>query len=192
MFILKFYLFFVIKEIDRDSNLCMIGLIVISISFVNLETFGDLGWLSDVWIWKVFVVHISILGKNGTGTLEHAKASVKRLRKFKSEYKTSISFIIQYIINFSFYSSEQRIDCFVINLSPIRSHIEYIGRHLWETLAFSLRSSILDDISLLHDFTTSSLNVLQHIPNDEAGILSASLEYEKITSNFSDKQIALF
>lgn len=67
-----------------------------------------------------------------------------------------------------------------MNVAPVRSHIEYIARSFWETLSISLRSSILEDNSTLHEYITTALNVLQHIPNDETGIISASFKYEKI------------
>lgn len=84
------------------------------------------------------------------------------------------------------YSSEEVIDCFVINLAPIRSQIEYICRNFWDTLAISLRSSILEDISVLHEYIASSLNVLQHIPSDEQGIVQASVKYEKIVNKLPE------
>lgn len=44
----------------------------------------------------------------------------------------------------------------------------------------SLRSSILEDNSKLHEYITTSLNVLQHIPSDDNGMISASFKYERI------------
>lgn len=80
-------------------------------------------------------------------------------------------------------NSEERIDCFVVNVAPVRSHIEYIARSFWETLSITLRSSILEDNSTLHEYITTALNVLQHIPSDETGIISASFKYEKIVED---------
>lgn len=79
-----------------------------------------------------------------------------------------------------FHRSEERIDCFVVNVSPIRSHIEFIARNFWETLSTTLRSSILEDSSILHEYITTALSVLQHIPSDDVGIIGASFKYEKI------------
>lgn len=98
--------------------------------------------------------------------------------------------------------SEERIDCFVVNVAPVRSHIEFIARSFWETLSVSLRSSILEDNSVLHEYITTALNVLQHIPSDDdTGIISASFKYEKIVQdlprmtellkNVQDKNICL-
>lgn len=88
-------------------------------------------------------------------------------------------------LNFLFFisSSEERIDCFVVNVAPVRSHIEYIARSFWETLSISLRSSILEDNSTLHEYITTALNTLQHIPSEETGIISASFKYEKIVED---------
>ena len=71
----------------------------------------------------------------------------------------------------------------MVNVAPVRSHIEYIARSFWETLSISLRSSILEENSTLHEYITTSLNVLQHIPSDENGIISASFKYEKIVED---------
>lgn len=71
----------------------------------------------------------------------------------------------------------------MVNVAPVRSHIEYIARSFWETLSISLRSSILEDNSMLHEYITQALNVLQHIPNDETGIISASFKYERIVED---------
>jgi dynein heavy chain 2, cytosolic len=79
--------------------------------------------------------------------------------------------------------SEEKIDCFVVNVAPVRSHIEFIARSFWETLSVSLRSSILEDNSTLHEYISSSLNLLQHIPSDDTGIISASFKYEKIVQD---------
>lgn len=36
---------------------------------------------------------------------------------------------------------------------------------------------------MLHEYITQALNVLQHIPNDETGIISASFKYERIVED---------
>lgn len=78
--------------------------------------------------------------------------------------------------------TEEKLDCFVINLSPLRSDIEFISRRYWESLTYSLRASILEDIDVLQEYLTNALQVLQHIPFDEEGIIDASAKYERITS----------
>lgn len=50
----------------------------------------------------------------------------------------------------------------------------------WESLSINLRSTILEENSILHEYITTALNVLQHIPNDDVGIIGASFKYEKI------------
>lgn len=78
------------------------------------------------------------------------------------------------------FSSESRLDCFVINLSPLRTDIEFISRKYWETLSNSLRISILKDVSVMQDFLQTSLQVLQNLPLDELGIAEAGAKYERI------------
>lgn len=55
-----------------------------------------------------------------------------------------------------------------------------------------MRSSILEDNSSLHEYITTSLNVLQHIPNDENGIISASFKYEKIVEDLPRVRMKMF
>lgn len=68
-------------------------------------------------------------------------------------------------------SNECRIDCFVINTSPIRSDIEFIGRKYWETLAYSLRASIVRDISVLQDFLNNSSQLMESMPSMEENVI---------------------
>lgn len=75
------------------------------------------------------------------------------------------------------------IDCFVINLSPLRSDIESISRRFWEALSLSLKTSTLNEISELQLYLSTSLKILEHIPEDENGIIEASVQYEKITTD---------
>jgi dynein heavy chain 2, cytosolic len=80
-------------------------------------------------------------------------------------------------------STETRVDCFIVNLSPLRSDIEFISRRYWEALSMTLRASILADINYLQDYLTSALQVLRHIPQDESKIIEASAKYEKIVQD---------
>lgn len=79
-------------------------------------------------------------------------------------------------------NTEENIDCFIINLSPLRADIEFISRRYWETLSNSLRQSILDNISILQEFLQNALATLQNVPVDDVGISDAGAQYEKITS----------
>lgn len=81
------------------------------------------------------------------------------------------------------HSSEDRLDCFVIDLLPLRSDIEFISRKYWETLANTLRTSILNDISVLQDFLHNSLQVLQNVVLDETGLAEAGCKYERIMTD---------
>lgn len=49
----------------------------------------------------------------------------------------------------------------------------------------------MEDNSTLHEYITTALNVLQHIPNDENGIISASFKYEKIVEDLPRVRIPL-
>lgn len=79
-------------------------------------------------------------------------------------------------------NSEERLHCFVINLSPLRSDLEFISRRYWEALTFSLRTSIFENISTLQEFIQSALQVLQNVPLDDKGIADAGAKYEKIVN----------
>lgn len=65
----------------------------------------------------------------------------------------------------------------------MRSDIEFISRKYWETLANTLRASILKDISVLQDFLQNSLQVLQNVVLDETGIAEAGAKYERIMTD---------
>ncbi|XP_030382925.1 cytoplasmic dynein 2 heavy chain 1 [Scaptodrosophila lebanonensis] len=78
--------------------------------------------------------------------------------------------------------SEESIDCIVIDVLPLRSDIELIGRRYWEALASSLRSSILSDVGVVQEFLQSALQFLQNIPMDEGSITESGMKYEKIMS----------
>ncbi|XP_055594856.1 cytoplasmic dynein 2 heavy chain 1 [Uranotaenia lowii] len=78
--------------------------------------------------------------------------------------------------------SEKEIDCLIVNFAPLCSDIEALTRRYWEALANSLRTSILDNISVLQEYLSYSFQVLQNIPQDELGIAESSAKYEKIVS----------
>lgn len=78
--------------------------------------------------------------------------------------------------------AEESIDCIVINVLPLRSDIEYISRRYWESLANSLRTAILTDVSLIQEFLQSALQFLQNVPMDEGSISQSGMKYEKIMS----------
>lgn len=87
-------------------------------------------------------------------------------------------------------SSESRIDCFVINTSPIRSDIEFISRRYWESLTYSLRASILKDITELQDFLNTSSKVLQTAPMmDEMDLDDAGGQYERIINELPNVRV---
>lgn len=72
----------------------------------------------------------------------------------------------------------------MINTSPIRSDIEFISRKYWETLTYSLRSSILKDITELQDFLNTSSKVMQTAPvMDDLDVDEAGGQYERIIND---------
>ncbi|XP_001847712.2 cytoplasmic dynein 2 heavy chain 1 [Culex quinquefasciatus] len=76
--------------------------------------------------------------------------------------------------------SEKEIDCLIVNYAPLCSDVDAISRRYWEALSNSLRTSILDSISVLQEYLAYSFQVLQNIPQDEWGISESSAKYEKI------------
>lgn len=82
------------------------------------------------------------------------------------------------------FRTESRIDCFVINTSPLRSDIEFISRKYWETLTYSLRSSILKDMTQMQDFLNTSTQALQSAAvMEEQYIDDASTKCEQIITD---------
>lgn len=81
------------------------------------------------------------------------------------------------------FRTESRIDCFVINTSPLRSDIEFISRKYWETLTYSLRTSILKDMTTLQDFLNTSTQVLQSVTvMEEQYIEESAVKCEQIVN----------
>lgn len=83
-------------------------------------------------------------------------------------------------------ATEHRVDCFVISVGQLRSEIEYISRKYWDTLAKSLKVSILKEIDELQIFVHTSLQVLQNVPLDDVGIADAGAKYERIMSGLPE------
>lgn len=74
----------------------------------------------------------------------------------------------------------------MINTSPLRSDIEFISRKYWETLTFSLRSSILKDMTQLQDFLNTSTQALQSATiMEEQYIDDAATKCEQIVADLS-------
>lgn len=85
-----------------------------------------------------------------------------------------------------YFRTESRIDCFLINTSPLRSDIEFISRKYWETLTYSLRSSILKDMTKLQDFLNTSTQALQSVTvMEEQYIDDAATKCEQIIIDLS-------
>lgn len=85
-----------------------------------------------------------------------------------------------FFFQFYFSSSEETIDCFIINILPLRSDIEFISRRYWEALANSLRTSILNDVTTIQEFLQSTFQFLQNVPMDESEITESSVKYGKV------------
>ncbi|CAD7084661.1 unnamed protein product [Hermetia illucens] len=79
-------------------------------------------------------------------------------------------------------NTEETIDCFVVNILPLRTDIEAISRRYWEALSTSLKTSILNDVSIIQEYLHSSLQFLQNVPMDEAGIAESGAKYERIVA----------
>lgn len=69
----------------------------------------------------------------------------------------------------------------MINTSPLRSDIEFISRKYWEVLTYSLRTSILKDVTELQDFLNTSSQVLQAPPlMEDVDLDEAGGQYERL------------
>lgn len=70
----------------------------------------------------------------------------------------------------------------MVNILPLRTDIEAISRRYWEALSTSLKTSILNDVSIIQEYLHSSLQFLQNVPMDEAGIAESGAKYERIVT----------
>lgn len=77
-------------------------------------------------------------------------------------------------------TTPERIECFVVDVQPLKMDIELITRRFWEALANSLRASIVDHLSALDEFVRSALNTLQMVGTSTFGIAESSAQYERI------------
>ncbi|XP_053958646.1 cytoplasmic dynein 2 heavy chain 1 [Anastrepha ludens] len=77
-------------------------------------------------------------------------------------------------------NSEESIECIIINTSPLRSEIELISRRYWESLTNSLRTAIVNDVTVIQEFLQSSLQFLNNVPMDETSITESGMKYEKM------------
>lgn len=134
--------------------------------FLRLNEFRNL-WLP--WV-GIGCINLENLCKIHLTSWEHWDKNFKSCKNFSQKIAK-----IQ--------KSEEKIDCFVVNVGPIRSQIEFLARNYWEILSFTLRSSILEDGSFLHEYISTSLQILQHIPTEEAELISASFKYDKILND---------
>lgn len=80
-------------------------------------------------------------------------------------------------------STEESIDCIVIDILPLRSDLEAISRRYWEALASSLKQSILNNIADLDEFLRDSVKFLENVQlSNEESITESSVRYEQITN----------
>lgn len=78
-------------------------------------------------------------------------------------------------------TTPERIECFVIDMQPLKMDVEFISRRFWEALANSLRASIVDHLSTLDEFVRAALNTLQTVSTTSGvGIAESSAKYEQI------------
>ncbi|XP_046395709.1 cytoplasmic dynein 2 heavy chain 1 [Ischnura elegans] len=58
--------------------------------------------------------------------------------------------------------NEERIECFCVNVLPVRADIEVHNRRFWDLLASSLQAAILHDAARVEQFANGAIEVLQH------------------------------
>ncbi|XP_061401208.1 cytoplasmic dynein 2 heavy chain 1, partial [Musca vetustissima] len=133
------------------------------------ELFEKLGKFKKIWLpWVALgCVDIEELCGIHCQTAEDWERNFKKCKSFSQKIAK-----IQ--------SNEESIDCIVIDILPLRSDIEQISRRYWEALSNSLRTSILNDITVIQDFLQNAIQFLENIPMDESSITESGMKYEKI------------
>ncbi|XP_071452948.1 cytoplasmic dynein 2 heavy chain 1 [Hetaerina americana] len=58
--------------------------------------------------------------------------------------------------------NEEKIECFCVNVLPVRADIEVHNRRFWDLLASSLQAAILHDVATVEQFASGAIEVLQH------------------------------
>lgn len=72
--------------------------------------------------------------------------------------------------------------CFIINVTSLRNDIESISRRYWDALALSLKTSIIDDVSIIQEFVSSSFQLI-HTFSINQNIAETTSKYEYIIKN---------
>lgn len=77
-------------------------------------------------------------------------------------------------------ATPEHIECFVVDVQPLKMDIELILRRFWESLSNSLRASIVAHLSTLDEFVRSALTTLQMVGTSSFGVAESSAKYERI------------
>lgn len=66
----------------------------------------------------------------------------------------------------TFYSDEERVDCFIVSSSPLQKEVNSIHRAYKEALSTTLERSIQRDVTAIDEFTSNGLLLLETQPAD--------------------------
>ncbi|XP_076274081.1 dynein cytoplasmic heavy chain beethoven isoform X2 [Rhynchophorus ferrugineus] len=85
-------------------------------------------------------------------------------------------------------STEEKVGCFLVGLSRLRSDLESHNRSYWDQLVYSLKDSIAEDVVKLQNYIDPSTGVLtkQPLTLDELG--QSDFDYNNITSSYNEME----
>ncbi|XP_030763708.1 cytoplasmic dynein 2 heavy chain 1 [Sitophilus oryzae] len=86
-------------------------------------------------------------------------------------------------------STEEKVGCFLVGLSRLRSDLESHNRSYWDQLVYSLKDSIAEDVVKLQNYIDPATGALtkQPLSLDELG--QSGFDYTNITSSYSEMEI---
>ncbi|KAH1021193.1 hypothetical protein HUJ04_010735 [Dendroctonus ponderosae] len=89
-------------------------------------------------------------------------------------------------------SAEERVGCFLIGLSRMRSDLESHNRSYWDQLVYSLKDSIAEDVVKLQNFIDPSTAALTKQPVSLEEIGESGFNYSSITEAHQEERVGCF
>lgn len=81
---------------------------------------------------------------------------------------------------------EEKIECFVVSILPVRAEAEVHNRRYWDILTTSLKDSIKSDAQKIEAFSMEGINILRQQPSTAEELSKASIQYSELLKSTPD------
>ncbi|GAB6032228.1 Cytoplasmic dynein 2 heavy chain 1 [Chamberlinius hualienensis] len=176
------YIPFVFKGVHESINEPLIFSVMID---RNASLFSSIYKRAEIIFDKLFDIHVSykkwfILNNVNVGELidNHLKTADDWDKNFRS-----IKMKLQEVV---LLPNDKKVDCVTVSLNSVKFAIEDQIQTLWETMKFSLRSSINDDVNRVQEFLNASTNALNTRPQTVEEIGQANVKREELAIQMSE------